>query len=367
MSEASPTPKPVRIGFVGGGYMGQLAHIENYWKLPGVELVALAEGRPKTAELVAKTYGIGAVYGHHSEMLKKANVDAVVAILPFSLNAEVVEDAINAGKHVITEKPQVNRSDKGHELIALAKKKGVIYQVGYMKRFDPAIRWAKQRIAGWKASGAFGPMMGVRIWCGHGAWQWFREPALGGGDQAAQYPSKLEPRWDWMQEDVWNWNGHQGWTNYYSHQTNLARYVAGEDYTLDYAKRVDHNPGRSHFVFCNYTSGANLFLEFTGHSHGQWDEGFEVRFAKATLRCKVPAPLAKRQIADVVAYESPQNGEATETRPVLPAIDGFAAQARQFVASVRGEEEPVSPASDAVKEIEFSESLMRCYQDRYSK
>src|SRR5687767_13255198 len=95
--------KTVRLGFVGAGYMGQLAHIEKYWKLPGVELVALAEGRPKTAELVARTYGIREVYGHHREMLGKAGIDAVVAITPFTLNAELVEDALTAGKHVLTE------------------------------------------------------------------------------------------------------------------------------------------------------------------------------------------------------------------------------------------------------------------------
>ncbi len=361
----NPSPKPVRLGFVGAGYMGQLAHIENYWKLPGVELVALAEGRPKTAALVARTYGIGEVYGHHSEMLAKAKLDAVVAITPFQLNAELVEDALNAGKHVITEKPQVNTSKKGHELIELAKRKNLIYQVGYMKRFDPGVRWAKARIAAWKESNEYGPMISMRLWCSHGAWNWFREPALNAGDEPAVYPSKIEPKPDWMTEETWGWRGHMGWTNYYSHQTNLARYVAGEDYTLEYAKQLDLPSGRSHLIFCGFEkSRANLLLEFTGHSHNHWDEGVEVRFARATLHIKMPAPLASRQIAEVRAYEFPQKGEARETRPFLEPIDGFAAQARQFVACVRGEESPLSPAADAVKEIEFSESLMRVYQDR---
>ncbi|MCX5662412.1 MAG: Gfo/Idh/MocA family oxidoreductase [Planctomycetota bacterium] len=350
--------KVVRIGFVGGGYMGQLAHIEKYWKLPGVELVAIAEGRPKTAALVAKTYGIQEVYGHHTELLKNAKVDAIVAILPFALNAEVVEDAIKAGKHIITEKPQVNRSDKGHELVDLAKKKGVVYQVGYMKRFDPGVRWAKARIAQWRESGAFGPMMQVRIWCAGGAWQWFREPALNAGDEPAKYPTKFEPKWDWMAEDEWNWKGHQGWTNYYSHQTNLARYIAGEDYKLEYAKRT----AGGHHILCGYVpSGVNLYLDFTSHFHNQWDEGFEVRFGRAKLTAKMPSPLATRQIADVTAYECPEKGEAHEYRPILPSVDGFTSQAQQFVASIRGEEPALSPASDAVKEVEFSESLIKFY------
>lgn len=359
------TPKTVRLGFVGAGYMGQLAHLENYWKLPGVELVALAEGRPKTAALVAKTYGISEIYGHHSEMLKKAKIDAVVAILPFSLNAEVVEDSLNAGKHVITEKPQVNTSAKGHELIALARKKDLIYQVGYMKRFDPSVRWAKARIAQWKESNAFGPMISMRIWCSHGAWSWFRDPVLNAGDEPIQYPAKLEAKPAWMDETTWGWEGHQGWTNYYSHQTNLARYLAGEDYRLEYAKRLDLASGRSHLIFCDFEkSRANLLLEFTGHRHNHWDEGFEIRFSRAMLKAQMPAPLALRQIGQVQAYEFPEKGEAVETRPFLEPIDGFAAQARQFVACIRGEEQPLSPASDAVKEIEFSEVLMKNYLEQ---
>ena len=178
----------IRLGFVGAGYMGQLAHIQNYWKLPGVELVALAEGRPKTAELVARTYGIKEIYPHHSKLLANAPVDAIVAILPFSLNAEIVEDALNAGKHVLTEKPITNTSAKGRELVALSSRKKLIYQVGYMKRFDPAVRWAKAKLAEWKTSGAFGELQSFRIWCSGGEWQWFREAPLDAGDKPAEYP-----------------------------------------------------------------------------------------------------------------------------------------------------------------------------------
>ena len=110
---------PVRLGFIGAGYMGQLAHIENYWKLPNVRLVALAEGRSKTAAKVARTYGIEKTYVTHADLLADATVDAVLAIGPFALNAYLVEDALNAGCHVLTEKPQVNTSGRGRELIRL--------------------------------------------------------------------------------------------------------------------------------------------------------------------------------------------------------------------------------------------------------
>jgi len=67
----------IKIGFVGAGYMGQLAHIANYAALPDVELTALAEGRRETAKAVAQRYGIKTIYSNHKEMLQKAELDAV--------------------------------------------------------------------------------------------------------------------------------------------------------------------------------------------------------------------------------------------------------------------------------------------------
>ena len=67
----------IKIGFVGSGYMGQLAHIANYAALADVELTALAEGRTETAKAVAQRYGIKTIYSNHKEMLEKAKLDAV--------------------------------------------------------------------------------------------------------------------------------------------------------------------------------------------------------------------------------------------------------------------------------------------------
>ena len=59
----------VRIGFVGVGGMGQMAHLRNYVINKDCEVVALAELRRKTGETVARRYGIPKVYGSHKEML----------------------------------------------------------------------------------------------------------------------------------------------------------------------------------------------------------------------------------------------------------------------------------------------------------
>ena len=353
----------VRLGFVGAGFMGQLAHLEHYWKQPEVALAALAEGRSATAKLVARTYGIEHVYRDHRQLLAEAEVDAVVAILPFALNAQVVEDCLLAGKHVLTEKPATCTAAKARELAALAAERGLIYYVGYMKRADPGVRWAQQQIAQWQADGAYGPLLSVRLWCAHGNWTWFGDPALNAGDAPMAYPFETEAPVPWMTDT--SWKRHESWINYYSHQTNLARFLVGADYELATVRRRQADGVESYFIQGVYEpGGAQLYLDFAAEQDPQWDEGFEVKFHRARITGHIPSPLARRQIARIECRRMPAEGEADITSPQLECVDGFAAQARHFVAAVRGREQPLSAAMEAVKEVEFSELLIRRLQEQ---
>ncbi len=354
-----PDQETVRIGFVGAGDMAQLAHIVNYWNQEGVELAALAEGRAQTAELVARTYGFKKVYPDHLAMLADAKLDGVVAVLPFALNGEVVEDVLSAGVHVLTEKPQVMTAARGRELVELAHRKGLHYHVGYMKRFDPGVQWARRILGQWMQRGdELGALQSMRIWCGHGRWYWFRRPHLDAGDEVPDYQPKLEVKPDWMTDA--GWQRICQWTNFYSHQTNLARYLTGQDYTLDTIKRV----GESFYVQNTYTqSGAQLYFDFSAFACDGWHEGFEAVFERARLTARIPAPLADQQAARIVAYEHPPQGEPRHIEPSLLGPDGFRRQAEHFIALLRGETEPMSPAVDAVKEVEYAETLVRRMQD----
>ncbi|GAH34836.1 unnamed protein product, partial [marine sediment metagenome] len=148
--------RKIKLGFIGSGYMGQRAHIANYATLPDVELVALAEGRTETAKAVAQRYGIKTTYSSHKEMLEKAKLDAVVAIMWFTLHHTVVPDIVEKGLPLLTEKPICVCPGTGKKLVKQAQEKGSIYQVGYMKRCDPGTRFVKKKIAQWKQSKEFG-------------------------------------------------------------------------------------------------------------------------------------------------------------------------------------------------------------------
>jgi len=344
--------KKLRLGFVGAGYMGQLAHIENYYKMPNVEMAALAEGRARLAENVARRYGIAKVYPTHREICADKDIDAVVSIMYYSLNYGVVKDLLNAGKNVITEKPICLTSEGGKEITGIAGRKKLIYQVGYMKRFDHGVIAAREAVQEMKSTGKFGRLMYLRIWCAYGDWTQLSLPPLSTDEAPPAYPIDMEKFPEWMskpQIEKINW-----WLNFYSHQTNLVRYYLGEDYSFDYANHGDNGT----YLLGKSESGVNVFMEAYPYAHNHWDEGCKIYFEKATVEVRNPAPLAKQQAASVRIFRN-EGAHSAITEPVIQQLNAFDAQARSFVDCVLNGTPVLSPASEALKEVELAEELAK--------
>jgi len=222
----------VRLGMVGAGMMGQLAHLAHYVALDDVAVVVLAEGRPRLAAQVAARYGVPEVVPDHRALLDREELDGVVAILPIHLNYGVGLDILAAGKHLATEKSISVGLPAGRALANAALEAGAIYQVSYMKRHDPGVLAAKAQSDAWRASGEAGDLRLARIWCcAPGDWTWHIEAPLRTDEPVPAYAAAPEPETGADEATrKWVWT----WLNYYSHQTNLMRYLLGEDYTVAY-------------------------------------------------------------------------------------------------------------------------------------
>jgi predicted dehydrogenase len=349
--------KTVRLGFVGAGYMGQNAHIANYATIPDCELVALAEGRSETARAVARRFGIGAVYGDHRELLEKAEVDGVVAIMGFHLFHALVSDILNAGRSVATEKPMCIRAENGRRLAALAESKGLLYQVGYMKRHDPAAKFARETVRAWRQSGECGDLTYVRVTMPSGDWIYEHEPPIHMGDAAPAYGGQsAESPPEWMTDE--QGRHYVSFVNFYTHQVNLIRYVIGEDYHVAFAD------ARGRTMTAIADSGVVIVLEMSSYGlQHRWDEFYTLNFDRGQVRLQMPAPMARQRAGEVVLYrQSGFGGSGTpqELRPVFPQRWAFLEQARHFVACLRDGAPTISPASDAVKDLDVSEEYIRC-------
>ena len=110
----------IKVGFIGAGFIGQLAHLQNYIEIPGCEVAALAEIRPQLRERVQKRYGIEASYASHLELLENENIDAVVAVTRRPNTGPIAEACLNAKKHLLTEKPMAGTFAQAKKLVDIS-------------------------------------------------------------------------------------------------------------------------------------------------------------------------------------------------------------------------------------------------------
>jgi myo-inositol 2-dehydrogenase/D-chiro-inositol 1-dehydrogenase len=134
----------VRLGIAGLGRMGRL-HAENLARAPSIELVRLIDIDERLARSVAERLGVewSTDYG---DLLRDAEVEAVVIATPTPLHATMIESAVAKGKHVFCEKPIALDPEPTGRAIAAARTAGVKLQVGFHRRFDPDWEEAAARI-----------------------------------------------------------------------------------------------------------------------------------------------------------------------------------------------------------------------------
>ena len=217
--------RKLRIGMVGAGYMGQIAHLSNYAEIEQCELVALAELRPELRAKIATRYGISQTFENHQQLLDEADVDAVVAVTQRPFTGPVALDCLSAGKHVLTEKPMAGTLEQGQRLVRAAEEHGVTYAVGYMKRFDEGVQKAKELLDELIETQELGPIIFARAHC-------FMGDSFCNAAGHVSSEEKITPTMDgWPIAPEWVPPERQldfaAYLNTYSHNINLLRYLLG--------------------------------------------------------------------------------------------------------------------------------------------
>jgi predicted dehydrogenase len=157
MATTPAAAKPFRLGVIGAGGIAH-AHINSIKKVPGVEVVCCADISEKALASMKEKYGLR-TYADYKEMLaKEKELDAVSVCTPNGLHAENTIAALNAGKHVIVEKPMAMNAKEGQAMVDAAKKAGKQLVVGFQYRFDGKTQVIKRQID----NGVFGKPLYVR-------------------------------------------------------------------------------------------------------------------------------------------------------------------------------------------------------------
>jgi UDP-N-acetylglucosamine 3-dehydrogenase len=133
----------LRVAVIGAGNMGR-NHVRTYHGLEGAELLALADPNPEAAK-IAKEYGVR-FYDDFKKMLEIEKPEAVSIAVPTPLHYPIASEVMQRGIHCLVEKPIATTPQEGDKLIAQARKKGVVFTVGHIERYNPMIKKLKRLI-----------------------------------------------------------------------------------------------------------------------------------------------------------------------------------------------------------------------------
>ncbi len=126
----------MRTAVIGCGYLGRF-HAQKYATLPNSELIGIADPDRAASGAVAAELGVAA-YADYRELLGR--VEAVSVVTPTPTHHVIAKAFLEAGAHVLVEKPMTVTVEEGVDLIAAAKHAGRILQVGHLERFNAAVQ-----------------------------------------------------------------------------------------------------------------------------------------------------------------------------------------------------------------------------------
>ncbi len=139
--------KKIKVGIAGLGRLGKV-HANNIaYKIPNAELTAACSIVPEELEFAKEHLGVSDVYTDFREMLEKADIDAVAIVTTSSEHCWQIEAALDAGKHVFTDKPlgvdveQCRQAER-----AVERHPELTFMLGFMRRYDRSYAYAKEKI-----------------------------------------------------------------------------------------------------------------------------------------------------------------------------------------------------------------------------
>ena len=143
----------LRVAVIGTGFWGK-NQARVFSQLHQTKLMCVCDANPKTASTIGSQFNVEHTTDLNS-VLSRRDIDAVTICTPTVTHRDVATRALEAGKHVLVEKPMTNTAAEANELLSLAKKKELRIMPGHIERFNPAVTYLKSQVD----EGALGNIM----------------------------------------------------------------------------------------------------------------------------------------------------------------------------------------------------------------
>lgn len=170
----------MRIAFAGTGYINKI-HARAAQNC-GAELIAVVNHKAESMAMFAKEFGIPRQYETVEALLKDGTVDALIVSTPNYLHAPQTIAALNAGMHVMVEKPMSMNAQEAEQMCEAAEKSGALLMVAHCWRFDPDVLWLKEQS---ERLGKIIRTKGIGVHTNWGPNGWFTQKEFAGGGAMA--------------------------------------------------------------------------------------------------------------------------------------------------------------------------------------
>jgi len=227
----------LKLAFTGTGYISKI-HARAAQKLEGVELVAVVNHRPESMAAFAAEFDIPRQYADVGALLQDGDVDAISVNTPNYLHAPQTVTALEAGVHVMVEKPMAMDAVEAAAMMDAAVKSGARLMVAHCWRFDPEALWLREQVQ----AGRLGRIVRTKGYGVHVNWGpsgWFTQKEFAGGGAMADMGI---------------------------HALDTARFLLGDPQPVSVYARIgthykDFDVDDTGVVIVNWDSGATSYIE----------------------------------------------------------------------------------------------------------
>ena len=267
----------LRIGILGAGQIAQAAHFESCTKARNADLWAICDVADDLRERMTVTHGAQRSYADYDRMLADPDVDAVIVATADAFHVRSSIRALEAGKHVLCEKPVGLTVEEVQELKRVVSQSGKVFQVGHMKRFDEGLQAAKAFV-----EAEIGELVALKAWYCDSTHRYEMtdavQPLIVASAHSRNPPA--DPKADLRR--------------YYMlahgcHLVDTARYLAG-DLRAVRARFTERAGMRCWFADVEFSSGALGHLDLTVAVRMDWHEGFQIYGEKGSIVGKTYNP-----------------------------------------------------------------------------
>lgn len=299
------------VAVIGAGFWGR-NHARNLKEINETRLVAVCDKDEAKAKAVAELFGVEA-YADSTQMLKREDVEAVTVCTWSTTLAAEATKVLEAGKHVLVEKPMANSVDEAKRIVDLARRQNRYLMVGFLMRFIPGV----QRIKEAADKGEIGTLVYATA------------------RRVSEWPERL---------------GDVGVVKDLAiHDIDVTRYLFGDDPIEVYAKAgsLRHKQFEDHAqILLTFKGGQTAYVE------ANWLTPYKIRKLVVTGSDAI-------MTLDYITQEITIETSGQTLAPRFEVKEPLKLELQHFAKSILNDKEPIITGTDGLKAVQIAEAALK--------